>query len=1756
MSKLYRTPSWRRVLALALVFIMTLSILGTSGYTVFAEDLFGDGEQPVAEEVVTTEPEEADTEQVPEAVESEEAAPPEEEAAEPAEEAGEGEEPAGVPEEAEAAEGEQEEAEEPAEPADAEVPAEEPAGKPGEEGEPAEPAEGEEPAEQEEPAEEGETIVETAVDIVANDDGAEAPDAEPAEGEEPAEEPTEPAQGEEPAEEPAQIEEPAEEPAEGSLIADILKQLEEGDIEEGLAEGEELPEEEIPEELVAMPEMHFRDIIDGISVTVDAPEGAFPEGTEMKLAEVEIEQIIEAVEAAVEGEITKIKAVDITFVYEGDEIQPLLPINVKMNAAGMNADSERQVLHIEEDEETEEMVATVIEDADTSKKAVTFEADSFSVYVVVETGDDARLLVKFVRPDGTENGVEIESMYIKAGDNMTQVLYDPGLGSGYSLPSDVTFKGWTTVKNYTIDTTPLTIVGVRSEVAGMLPPEEDETTVTYYAMLFKSYTVTYYDENNISLGKEEVEFRADSTEASQPYTVNMAYTVTDNEHNFAGWLVLRGSSGIDGYSAGKSYQNGNQISISNNVDFGVDNPAGHWLVFDENGKGGTYNAPQFIESGDITARPRPDSEMERFGYTFGGWYTDAACTDGNEFVFGNEITDYTIIYAKWISNTIADYSIIIWKQNAAGDDYDFYKSVLIKDAQVGSTPNAVTTAGTGNNRYATVDGIAYSAASNNTDIKEAFTGFHFDNTDQASKTVATEGNTVVNVYYNRNEITFNFYTYAEVYTPTTNNSGTQYGIRDGEYVELYHVGNAWYFVWTVDRYRGTRYLRSSEWTIYQTMNGLYGSTLADHNYTWPTEYDWYSGHSDNSGDVSGTRTTFLDAFLPASSATTVNFYGSDTEGTKHIYFYKQNPDKNGYTLANTVNTDATGFNLSDKYSGFECVAWNSTNNTSNWITVGELMNQDGNFYYDANPNQDGYQTASINSSTGLHIYFNRESFTLSFLNGSYYDTDGDVPTLEETASPTTFKTVEDITYGADLSAYNKGGGSYYEPPAVAGYEGYVFDGWYLDDICTQPCTFTTLPDGGLTVYAKWVLIQYRVILHPNYPDGAVGDIDWGNNNQKMTFRISYGGKVSAPTGRFNDGRFVFVGWYKDEACTQAFNADAFVLNDTNVTAVYNKNSDYTDSYDVNGNLTNPSNSDLTGYNGEDRFWITRKLEIYGKWRATLSGASGIGLVYEVGEGSNPPSDPNTYVDNAPATAGAAATPPNSTLKFGYWVMQKWNGTEFVDVAGSQIFPGDPFTVLASNAKVEDLANPTPGGDTKKYTVQLRAEYVPTEQPTPTAMYWYPNGGTGNLIVDEPLGINQAVDIRPANTFSRPGYTFVGWARVAAPLNADGTVNTGAFTQNNNLAAWIVWDGEAFTCADAVRTANPSGIVTQVAADEDNPYHAMYAVWEENEVTINYAVASDSTGFGTVSPTTETVNAATDTAQGSTATAADNYIFDHWSVDDTEEGEGEFISDDAAFVPEKNNGVYEAHTYYAHFILNKAEYTIHHYINGTEIKVADDQTGTGVIGETVISATAYSAGAEALYDAYKTVIHKRYDPTENSVTITEDPAHNVINVYYVIPITIKAASQEWTYDGETHSNSNVTVTSGSLMTDDSLVATATGSVTNVADTANNNNPIAEGYKIMNGDTDVSGRYQITAQAGKLTIKPKAVTVTAQSHEFTYTGAAQSWPEYDVEGLVGDDAITATVTGSITLPSESPVTNTLASYEFTTGTPGNYTVTTAN
>lgn len=141
-----------------------------------------------------------------------------------------------------------------------------------------------------------------------------------------------------------------------------------------------------------------------VKVVVSAPEGAFPAGTTMAVADVEDEKTLTDIEDTVSEafvEVKRVHAVDITFTdAEGNEIEPLAPISVVMTVDEIEQQQEAVVVHVDDDGATEvvqsqseapegetgvkvEMPAGEAPAGDES--AVGFEADSFSVYAVVIT---------------------------------------------------------------------------------------------------------------------------------------------------------------------------------------------------------------------------------------------------------------------------------------------------------------------------------------------------------------------------------------------------------------------------------------------------------------------------------------------------------------------------------------------------------------------------------------------------------------------------------------------------------------------------------------------------------------------------------------------------------------------------------------------------------------------------------------------------------------------------------------------------------------------------------------------------------------------------------------------------------------------------------------------------------------------------------------------------------------------------------------------------------------------------------------------------------------------------------------------------------------------------------------------------------------------------------------------------------------------------------------------------------------------------
>ena len=1194
-------------------------------------------------------------------------------------------------------------------------------------------------------------------------------------------------------EEPAKADEPSEEAG----AADEQAAEPEQDAEEEATEPEQAKEE--PEEDEAYPAQHFEEStfgLDRVKVFVDAPNGALPKGTTMKVKNVAESKVIDTVVNELGDKAKFVKAVDITFYdKDGNEIEPKEgsdPLSVSFKSSKLENLNEPAVVHIDNKK------VETISDEDVKNKGdkVSFEADQFSIYVVVETGQDARALVKFMNGE-----TEIDSMYVKSGDDMETVLYDPS--GKLNLDEGVIFKGWTTNPDYSVAdaANALDIGEVRTEVSGMLPPDSDGDEIIYYAMLYKKYTVTYLDTKEAAIHQDSILYRADATgnDLKQDYVVSWNYTPEDDTHDFEGWFVNEGGNNIEGFDAsanegkGTLYEYEQDITISGDVTFSVFAPEGHWLVFDENGKGATYNAPQFVKAGENTRAPSLD--MVRNGYTFGGWYyfpnndapepdattKEVDLTNATLFSFGGTLSERTTIYAKWTPITDAAYTVIIWKQNLAGNGYDFVEAVP-KNGRVGTTPNAVRNNGS-------VDGARYNGE----------TGFSFNNTDQASKVIAPEGNTVVNVYYNRNSYTWTFqdYTYTQntrgeyVYWPggyyrTGTYNYTYYYYPEGYYSRdnyngtdedtygvgpspVYNVSNNATVTYYTKNTNGTysshtytahRYNRSSNRTTIKTITALYGQNISDqfpitgsNGITYDDGQRWTPV---NTQIV--TQTIVSQETMPAGNATFYMNAGTKRPLKTMNYYVEALPGD-----TNTVN-----------YLGVDYVLYNTITARYNRVTETEdFFDIDGFRKVTSNPEfVNGVALNDSDSDGTINLYYSRKVYSLNFMDGSYFDGNGNRITTETSSGH--IHDVGNIPYGSDLTSYNKNGADYYIPTAP---EGYVFEGWYIDSACSaqSPFTFNTMPEGGITVYAKWRQIQYRVFLHPNA--GTDQSLDWGSDSQEMNFRVSYGGKVSAPTGRRTG--YNFIGWYLDKDCTKVF-SDSLVLNDSSVTTPYDKENHFTEGMNKWGTGAT-SNGDL------DRFWITKEFNLYGKWSKVLEGADGINVVYslrdpDAGTGSGSAVDNNVYVDNSNATAAAAVNAPEG-YRFAYWIVQDYENGAYVDT-DTHVYAGGNFSVLEENAKKEGTgeyvkdkddnyldANGNITTDPSKYveihvyTVQLRAKYVRAEDAVPTHIYWYKNDGTAGPIHEDPaedqtLEINEGVGIQAAP--ERDGYDFVGWAKVNEP----------------------------------------------------------------------------------------------------------------------------------------------------------------------------------------------------------------------------------------------------------------------------------------------------------------------------------------------------------------------------------------------------------
>ena len=195
--------------------------------------------------------------------------------------------------------------------------------------------------------------------------------------------------------------------------------------------------------------------VNGVTIHVEAPEGALPEGTTMEVGKVDLKAVQAAVDnAGLEG--TVLAALDITFFdVEGAKIEPNGDIKVTMESEEIAKAENPVVIHLPASAEEIEKAVVAPEkiDAEFELNKVTFEADQFSVYAVVDegdTGDEARATVNFY---GLNDAV-VATYYVKNSDVMPpaddadrdpeasyldHIVTDPGVGG--QVPSGQIFLG-------------------------------------------------------------------------------------------------------------------------------------------------------------------------------------------------------------------------------------------------------------------------------------------------------------------------------------------------------------------------------------------------------------------------------------------------------------------------------------------------------------------------------------------------------------------------------------------------------------------------------------------------------------------------------------------------------------------------------------------------------------------------------------------------------------------------------------------------------------------------------------------------------------------------------------------------------------------------------------------------------------------------------------------------------------------------------------------------------------------------------------------------------------------------------------------------------------------------------------------------------------------------------------------------------------------------------------------------------------------
>lgn len=483
--------------------------------------------------------------------------------------------------------------------------------------------------------------------------------------------------------------------------------------------------------------------------------------------------------------------------------------------------------------------------------------------------------------------------------------------------------------------------------------------------------------------------------------------------------------------------------------------------------------------------------------------------------------------------------------------------------------------------------------------------------------------------------------------------------------------------------------------------------------------------------------------------------------------------------------------------------------------------------------------------------------------------------------------------------------------------GYRFTGWTVASGSLQSGENLNIPTGGnasfhmpdnaLTIRGNWEKERYTAVFKlSNAADGSVV----GNMSGTSTFTVSYGDTIAtAPTAAPNDSKkYYFIGWNVYTGCTGS--------NENTGTLVGTKQNS-----EINGTFPINSNTVFVGRFGEliAVSYLPGANGAFTEVNGNMAGGTvtNAGTVYEnLQQAWNLPG----FAHGDGLTNTSSFENPNTGRNTGNPAANpgwKFVGWSWVDGAGvARQNTGHYVNYVFVKDSGNDM--PTLCDTSYKFTALWEKTWQQVHFSDQCANIAGVTG-TGATDLKQQVGDRVTLPMTYHDVDNKGAYTFLGWT----------TVGTGYVAGTSPLYTNAA--GHAFTMTAGTQNDAIYKDFAEVIADGHYGV-TLYPVFQENKATINYTFATGCGSMGTVTPGSESINMASGTAAGATATAATGHVFRGWFKDaaGTQAVDSSWLSGANSNVikPLKVDGIYAAGpvTYYALFEVE--EYTVQFNIGDT------------------------------------------------------------------------------------------------------------------------------------------------------------------------------------------------------------------------------------